>query len=866
MSIRAKFLIACLCCALIPLVGYAGYTYARTVQHLDRLENGQLAAREVSVSQALDDAVSQELSGVGDTATWSAFVKATQRGDVGWLRQQLAALPGVTAGGSAQLFTPDGRLLLAAGPSGTGSLWLIPEVQQVVGANAPAAGYETLGGRLSIAGSQYVNANGSSGKHLGVLVVTRPVDQNLLATIGSYAGVRVTPAPQDVVKQFKVATASGQAGNGVLNQVGSTFTDGTYRSAYLGVYDTNGYRSGLVKVSMERSAVSGAVSEIRNVAIAALLVALAAATVAALLASRRISRPLHELAAAAVGIAGGETRQEIHVRGSDEVGQLAGAFNTMSERVTERMTDLSDKITSLTEELIDLNVVFGETLTDTVDVEAELPHMIPRIGSMMKADLACLYLADESGALRLASGDVGSYAIRLEAGARQAMQTGSTVVIPEGEGEAGGGEGAAGTILAAVGLAAAPLKRAGQVTGAVVVLGEGRRFDAQDMALLSALAGQVAMATQNADMFQRLESSYFSTVTALASAIEAKDEYTADHCRLIAGMAEIVGGQMGQSDADLRLLRYAAILHDIGKTGVPESVLRSPARLSDEQFALVADHTVMGESIVARINYLRPIAPVIRSAHERWDGNGYPDRLRGEDIPVAARIVFACDSYHAMVSDRPYRKALTHEAAFAELVDNSGTQFDPRVVEAFVASRDAIERLFMTGARAAQQVNRVLATVLFTDIVGSTVKAAEMGDSAWRELLDRHHATVRACLKRYRGSEIDTAGDGFLATFDGAARAVECAAAIGRELAPLGLEIRAGCHTGEVELMGADVGGIAVHIGARVAALAEPGEILVSSIVRDLVVGSGLAFADRGEHELKGVPGVWRLYAVKLPG
>ena len=129
-----------------------------------------------------------------------------------------------------------------------------------------------------------------------VLVVTRPVDQSLLATIGSYAGVRVTPAPQAVVKQFKVATASGQAGNGVLNQFGSTFTDGTYRSAYLGVYDTDGYRSGLVKVSMERSAVSGAVSEIRNVAIAALLVALAAATVAALLAV-----PAHQSAAPRTG-------------------------------------------------------------------------------------------------------------------------------------------------------------------------------------------------------------------------------------------------------------------------------------------------------------------------------------------------------------------------------------------------------------------------------------------------------------------------------------------------------------------------------------------------------------------------------------
>jgi HD-GYP domain-containing protein (c-di-GMP phosphodiesterase class II) len=854
MSIRVKLLIACLSCALVPLIAYAGYTYARTVQNLERLESGQLAARELAVSQALDDAVSQELAGVGSTVAWPAFVTAVQSGDVGWLRQQLAALPAVVAGGSAQLYTPKGRLLVAAGQSGTRSLWPVPEVQRVLWTNAPAAGYETLDGRLSIAAAEHVKTGSGPQQPLAVLAVARPVDQELLGTIGSYAGVRVAPAPREVAGEFVTATTPPSAGNEVLNQFGEAFTQGAQRSAYLGVYDTDGFRSGLVRISMERSAITGAVAEIRNVAVAALVAALAAASIAALLLSRRISRPLQELATAAVGISGGETRQEIHVGGKDEVGQLARAFNTMSERVTERVTDLSDKLRSLTEELVDVNVVFGETIADTVDVEAQLPRMLPHVESMMKADVACLYLADEDGGLRPACGDAGSQASRMEAAARQALAGGSAVVVQEGEGEAGG-----------EGLAAAPLKHAGRATGALVVLGQDRPFDGQDVALLSALAGQLALVTQNAGMLEHLERSYFSTVTALASAVEAKDGYTADHCRLIAGMAGIAGGRMGLSETDLRLLRYAAILHDIGKTGVPGTVLRSAAPLTDEQSALIADHTVTGESIVARIEYLSPIAPIIRSAHERWDGGGYPDRLRGDDIPLAARVVFACDACHAMVSDRPYRKAMTHEAAFAELVDNAGAQFDPRVVEAFVAARDAIERLLMQGPQAAQQADRVLATVLVTDIVGSTEKAAEIGDTAYRDLIDRHHATVRELLRRYRGTEIDTAGDGFLATFDGTARAVECAAAVGRELAPLGLEIRAGCHTGEIEVTGTGARGIAVHIGARIAALSEPGEILVSSIVRDLVVGSGLEFADRGEHELKGVPGVWRLYAVEPP-
>jgi class 3 adenylate cyclase len=161
-----------------------------------------------------------------------------------------------------------------------------------------------------------------------------------------------------------------------------------------------------------------------------------------------------------------------------------------------------------------------------------------------------------------------------------------------------------------------------------------------------------------------------------------------------------------------------------------------------------------------------------------------------------------------------------------------------------------------------EEPDRVLVTVLFTDIVGSTERAAEIGDSAWRGLLERHHALVRGQLANFRGREIDTAGDGFFASFDGPARAVRCAAAIRDEVRALGLEIRAGIHTGECELAVGKIAGLAVNIGARVAALARPGEVLATSTVRDLVAGSGLRFDDRGEHELKGVPESKRLFAV----
>ena len=171
-------------------------------------------------------------------------------------------------------------------------------------------------------------------------------------------------------------------------------------------------------------------------------------------------------------------------------------------------------------------------------------------------------------------------------------------------------------------------------------------------------------------------------------------------------------------------------------------------------------------------------------------------------------------------------------------------------------------RHFVTGARSPVASDRVLATVMFTDIVGSTERAAEAGDSAWRDLLARHDLVVREQVERHRGRVVKSLGDGGLALFDGPSRAISSALAIRDGLGEIGLEIRTGLHTGECELIGDDVGGLAVHIGARISGLADPGEVLVSSTVRDLSVGSGQTLTDRGEHGLKGVPGCWRVFAV----
>jgi class 3 adenylate cyclase len=169
---------------------------------------------------------------------------------------------------------------------------------------------------------------------------------------------------------------------------------------------------------------------------------------------------------------------------------------------------------------------------------------------------------------------------------------------------------------------------------------------------------------------------------------------------------------------------------------------------------------------------------------------------------------------------------------------------------------------FLTGQRAEVADDRVLATVLFTDIVDSTRRAAEMGDRDWHASLDAHDAVIRSQLARFRGREVNTSGDGFLAMFDGPQRAIRCAMAIRDAVQSLGIQVRAGLHTGECEVRGEDIGGIGVHIGARVSALAGPNEVLVSSTLSDLVIGSGLEFEERGIHALKGVPGEWQIFAV----
>jgi class 3 adenylate cyclase len=277
--------------------------------------------------------------------------------------------------------------------------------------------------------------------------------------------------------------------------------------------------------------------------------------------------------------------------------------------------------------------------------------------------------------------------------------------------------------------------------------------------------------------------------------------------------------------------------------------LNAPSRATDEAFvrwgAQLERASASPGAIVAlvRANYLidvRHILPTIQSPTLIFHRVG--DAL----VPVAAG------------------RYLAEQIPGARYIELPGTDHMIQALDEDILDRllDEVEE-FITGERQRLEPDRVLATLMFTDVVGSTERAVALGDTRWRELLTDFYATVRKELGTFRGRAVNTTGDGVLATFDGPARAIRCAQSILERVRPLGIQIRTGLHTGECELMGDDVGGIAVHIAARVQAKAEPDEVLVSSTVKDLVAGSQLRFADRGSHELKGVPDEWRLYAVE---
>ena len=215
----------------------------------------------------------------------------------------------------------------------------------------------------------------------------------------------------------------------------------------------------------------------------------------------------------------------------------------------------------------------------------------------------------------------------------------------------------------------------------------------RELRLLGGLAHQAKLAIANASSYEGLERTFVSTVEALANALEASDEYTSQHARWISDLSLRVGEALGLDERSLKRLELGALLHDIGKIGIPSDILSKPGRLTAPERKILQTHPELGERIIAPIDRLQEVRPIVRHCHERWDGAGYPDRIGGEDIPLESRIIFVCDAYHAMTTDRPYRHSLSHPEALRRLADAAGTQFDPGVVEAALGVLEHADKL-----------------------------------------------------------------------------------------------------------------------------------------------------------------------------
>ena len=645
-SLRRKFALAFLCSALPPLVVFCAFSYFKTSAGLHGIEDRQLA----SSTTAVEKGMAQYLTGsVSSYAASQPFVDAVAHHDKARAARSLLDIMQTLNLVQAQVLGADGRLLARVS--------MLPSPRSI-GTGHASFSFQTYLGKPWVVASIPILADGRRGKPVGSLVVADQIDDAVLQGVAQQSG-----APANIYVGGVLAASSMQGNERPLRPLapaGARYSASGWTTSYTALRDARGQDVAVLSVGVTDGGFTAIRSAVRGTAVLALVLALAAATLAAVLSAHTVTRPLKKLSRAAEAIADGDMRQHVDVKGHDEVAVVAKAFNDMSEWIAQTVDGLSDQIQDLSRGLADLSFV-GETLAQSRDVKAELFAVADRVREMTHSNFCGIHLLDgETMMAGIYAGTVNGSMLAVEELAlwvTNADQSATTSSLARDERVSEQARRAATGIS---NLSVAPVVHQGRPVGAISVGSSGDVEYARDTAaVLATVASQVATALRHAETFNELERSYLQTVTALAAALEAKDKCTADHADSIAKMALAVGDHIGLSEQDLRQLQYAALLHDVGKIGIPRQILEKPGKLSDAEFAVVTRHTLIGERILSRIDYLRSLAPVIRAAHERWDGRGYPDGLAGEDIPLESRIIFVCDAFHAMTSDRPYRDRLT---------------------------------------------------------------------------------------------------------------------------------------------------------------------------------------------------------------
>jgi HD-GYP domain-containing protein (c-di-GMP phosphodiesterase class II) len=431
----------------------------------------------------------------------------------------------------------------------------------------------------------------------------------------------------------------------------------------------------------------------------ALAIILAAAAAWALRRTARLRRRLFALTTAARALADGESPEPLDATGDRALDAVAGAIQETAVRIQHVLPDLTVRLQSLSSTLAEQTAV-SEWLSGHDDLTDRLQGLSCLIREAFGADAAGLFVKDGDVDVLafVPTGTATRQRVGLRAAAQRTMAAGSALVLDANHPVIPGrtDDYVSERLASCV---AAPLLSGAQVLGAVAVGDrEPERFGEGDLLVLAAAAAQVTMAMRNAEVVDRLRTTSLATIRALAAAMESKDQYTAEHAESLALTAVAVGQHLGLSSQDLCSLEYASLLHDIGKIGVSGAILNKPDQLTAAEFAEIAQHTILGERISSQVDDLKPVAGIIRSAHERWDGGGYPDGLTGQEIPLLSRILLVCDAFDAMTSNRPYRDALPVEAALVEVRACAGGQFDPDVVEALIAVWDKVARLRGGGA------------------------------------------------------------------------------------------------------------------------------------------------------------------------
>ncbi len=399
--------------------------------------------------------------------------------------------------------------------------------------------------------------------------------------------------------------------------------------------------------------------------------------------ARRVSDPLVELIEGARRIADGDFSTKTRVTGTNEISQLAESFNAMTDSLRERSESLTKKVLELAT-LYEMSRALGSTLEMEVLLQSVLDSALRIFG----VELGYVTLRDrETGRLELkvwrgGEGRPDEEALRSSM-SEWVVREGRPLIFNPTRGVA---EDRVDTVTGALAALCVPLVSAEGTLGSVTVGSHDRafRFNSDDVRLLSTIANHVTIAIGNIELFSTLQEAYLATVRSLAAAVDAKDPFTRGHSDRVASYSVVIAERMGLSHEQRTALEMAAYLHDIGKIGVKEEILLKPGRLTEVEMAQMRHHPLIGANILKPVGFPWPITPVVRHHHERWDGHGYPAQLRGEEIPLLARILTVADAFEAMIADRPYRRGRTMEDAIAELRRCADSHFDARIVEAFV--------------------------------------------------------------------------------------------------------------------------------------------------------------------------------------